>query len=118
MMLFLFPLALNNLSDWVKPEAPEVPLVNKADNCFVISEPLGMALIIGAWNYPVQLTLLPLVGAIAAGRLYIPLINLLDTLSQINTSCLTKAPLRFYHTPLIHVDALHSNNNAPKVILS
>lgn len=60
--------ALNNLSDWVKPEAPEVPLVNKADNCFVISEPLGMALIIGAWNYPVQLTLLPLVGAIAAGN--------------------------------------------------
>ena len=96
-MLLLFPSALNNLSDWVKPEAPEVPLVNKADNCFVISEPLGMALIIGAWNYPVQLTLLPLVGAIAAGRLYIPLItgNLLDTLSQINASCLTKAPLRF-----------------------
>ena len=70
MMLLLFPSALNNLSDWVKPEAPEVPLVNKADNCFVISEPLGMALIIGAWNYPVQLTLLPLVGAIAAGMLY------------------------------------------------
>ena len=111
MVLFLFPLALNNLSDWVKPEAPEVPLVNKADNCFVISEPLGMALIIGAWNYPVQLTLLPLVGAIAAGMLYT--INLLDTLSQINASCLTKAPLRFYHTPLIHVDVLHSNNNAP-----
>ena len=101
-MLLLFPSALNNLSDWVKPEAPEVPLVNKADNCFVISEPLGMALIIGAWNYPVQLTLLPLVGAIAAGRLYT--INESNRHPpQVNVSCLTKAPLHFYHAPLIVV---------------
>jgi len=65
----LIVLALNNLSEWTKPEIPEVPMVNKMDNCFTMSEPLGVALIIGAWNYPVQLTIMPLVGAIAAGKL-------------------------------------------------
>lgn len=62
-------LALNNLSQWTKPETPEVNMVNKMDNCFIVSEPLGVALIIGAWNYPIQLTMMPLTGAIAAGRL-------------------------------------------------
>ncbi|XP_020612659.1 fatty aldehyde dehydrogenase-like [Orbicella faveolata] len=36
--------ALNNLSEWTKPEIPEVPMVNKMDNCFTMSEPLGVAL--------------------------------------------------------------------------
>ena len=35
---------------------------------FIYSEPLGVVLIIGPWNYPLQLLLLPLVGAIAAGN--------------------------------------------------
>ena len=39
----------------------------KLDDCFVRREPLGVVLIIGPWNYPLQLLLLPMVGAIAAG---------------------------------------------------
>ncbi|MGH0164889.1 UNVERIFIED_CONTAM: hypothetical protein FKN15_047968 [Acipenser sinensis] len=39
----------------------------KFDECFIRKEPLGVVLIIGAWNYPVQLVLVPLIGAIAAG---------------------------------------------------
>lgn len=39
----------------------------KLDDCFVRREPLGVVLIIGPWNYPMQLIILPLVGAIAAG---------------------------------------------------
>lgn len=39
----------------------------KLDDCFVRREPLGVVLVIGAWNYPLQLLMLPLVGAIAAG---------------------------------------------------
>ncbi|KAJ7372497.1 hypothetical protein OS493_019005 [Desmophyllum pertusum] len=35
--------ALNNLSQWTKPETPEVNMVNKMDNCFIVSEPLGVA---------------------------------------------------------------------------
>ena len=34
----------------------------------IVQEPLGVVLIIGPWNYPVQLTLAPLIGAIAAGN--------------------------------------------------
>ena len=42
-------------------------LINKLDNAYIRYEPYGVALVIGAWNYPVQLVLLPLIGAIAAG---------------------------------------------------
>jgi acyl-CoA reductase-like NAD-dependent aldehyde dehydrogenase len=38
------------------------------DDAFIKYEPLGVVLIIGAWNYPVQLTLSPLVGALSAGE--------------------------------------------------
>lgn len=37
------------------------------DEAYVQPEPLGVVLIIGAWNYPFVLTMQPLVGAIAAG---------------------------------------------------
>jgi len=60
-------LAVDNLASWMKPEFPSVPLVNKMDNCQIRSDPKGVVLIIGAWNYPLQLTMVPLVGAIAAG---------------------------------------------------
>ncbi|XP_068725060.1 aldehyde dehydrogenase, dimeric NADP-preferring-like [Montipora capricornis] len=60
--------ALNHLSEWVAPENPEVAIINKMDAVFAIREPLGLALIIGAWNYPIQLTIMPLTGAIAAGN--------------------------------------------------
>ena len=66
---FVSHAALNNLSEWMKPQAVEVSMINKMDTCFAVSEPLGVALIIGAWNYPVQLTIMPLTGAIAAGKL-------------------------------------------------
>lgn len=37
------------------------------DDAFIQREPFGVALIMGAWNYPIQLTLGPMMGAIAAG---------------------------------------------------
>lgn len=42
----------------------------KLDECFVRREPLGVVLIIGAWNYPLQLLILPMIGAIAAGDIH------------------------------------------------
>lgn len=60
--------AIGNLSSWMKPEYVSKNLATKLDDCFVRREPLGVVLIIGAWNYPLQLLLLPLVGAIAAGN--------------------------------------------------
>lgn len=46
----------------------EKNLLTISDEAYVQLEPLGVVLIIGAWNYPWAVTLLPLVGAIAAGR--------------------------------------------------
>lgn len=51
----------------MKDEVVKPDLLNILYTCKIIREPLGVALIMGAWNYPVQLTLLPLVGALTAG---------------------------------------------------
>ncbi|KAI9140818.1 fatty aldehyde dehydrogenase [Paraphysoderma sedebokerense] len=58
---------LANLDEWSKPERQSKPLVNLADSAILRKEPLGVSLIIGAWNYPIHLALGPLVGAIGAG---------------------------------------------------
>lgn len=60
--------AINNLKSWLQPEYVGKNLATKLDDCFIRREPLGVVLIIGAWNYPLQLLLLPMVGAIAAGN--------------------------------------------------
>lgn len=56
-----------NLARWAAPSKKSTPLKLFPSRSEVITEPLGIALIIAPWNYPVQLTLNPLVGAIAAG---------------------------------------------------
>ncbi|XP_072015658.1 aldehyde dehydrogenase family 3 member A2-like isoform X1 [Amphiura filiformis] len=59
---------LENLSQWVKPERVKKPLFMLGQDAYIRREPLGVVLIIGAWNYPFQLTIHPLIGAIAAGN--------------------------------------------------
>ena len=58
---------LRQLKRWMRPEKHSTPLKMMPSYSRVISEPLGTALIIAPWNYPVQLLLNPLVGAISAG---------------------------------------------------
>ncbi|KAM6466060.1 aldehyde dehydrogenase family 3 member B1-like isoform 1-T1 [Liasis olivaceus] len=60
--------ALNNLSCWMKDECVQKSLFTQLDCAFIRKEPFGVVLIIGAFNYPINLTLVPLVGAIAAGN--------------------------------------------------
>lgn len=60
--------AMANITSWMRPEYVDKNLATKLDDCFVRREPLGVVLIIGPWNYPLQLLLLPMVGAIAAGN--------------------------------------------------
>lgn len=60
--------ALKNLNSWSKPQKVPVSLANFPAKAFRLPEPLGVSLIIGAWNYPYQLTLAPLVAAMAAGN--------------------------------------------------
>ena len=50
------------------PQKTGTNLVNQPSNSFIMSEPLGVVLIIAPWNYPFQLSLIPLIGAIAAGN--------------------------------------------------
>ncbi|XP_006877494.1 PREDICTED: fatty aldehyde dehydrogenase [Chrysochloris asiatica] len=59
---------LEKLPEWVTPKAAEKNLLTMMDEAYIHSEPLGVVLIIGAWNYPFVLTIQPLIGAIAAGN--------------------------------------------------
>ncbi|HPH92184.1 MAG TPA: aldehyde dehydrogenase [Ferruginibacter sp.] len=61
-------LALKNLKLWMTREQVKTNLLNVPSSSFILKEPLGVVLIIGPWNYPFQLLLNPLVGAIAAGN--------------------------------------------------
>jgi aldehyde dehydrogenase (NAD+) len=56
------------LSHWIKPQKVGSPLFLMPARSFIVKEPKGVVLIIGAWNYPFQLVLAPLIGAIAAGN--------------------------------------------------
>jgi aldehyde dehydrogenase (NAD+) len=60
--------ALAHLRQWMSPVSVSTPMMLAPSRASVRFEPLGVALIIGTWNYPVMLTLSPLVAAIAAGN--------------------------------------------------
>jgi aldehyde dehydrogenase (NAD+) len=60
--------AIKNLKKWMKPSRVKTNLLNFPSKSYILAEPLGVVLIIGPWNYPLQLLLAPLVGAIAAGN--------------------------------------------------
>ena len=58
---------LRHLGKWMRPERRPSPLKLLPSKSRILSQPLGQALIVAPWNYPVQLLLNPLVGAISAG---------------------------------------------------
>lgn len=58
---------LRNLGKWMRPERRPSPLKLLPSKSRILSQPLGQALIVSPWNYPVQLLLNPLVGAVSAG---------------------------------------------------
>ncbi|XP_075568353.1 aldehyde dehydrogenase family 3 member B1-like [Pelecanus crispus] len=59
---------LNNLGTWMKDEHVDKNWVTQLDSAFIRKDPYGVVLIIGPWNYPINLLLVPLIGAIAAGN--------------------------------------------------
>lgn len=59
---------VNRLKSWMKPNKISTPMIAQPGKSYTINEPLGVALIIGAWNYPFQLVITPLIAAIAAGN--------------------------------------------------
>ncbi|XP_070839906.1 aldehyde dehydrogenase family 3 member A2b [Chaetodon trifascialis] len=61
-------LITSKLKEWAAPRPVEKNVMTMMDTVYIQPEPLGVVLIIGAWNYPWALTLQPLLGAIAAGN--------------------------------------------------
>lgn len=58
---------LKHIDSWAAPKQVRAPLALFPANAEILREPLGVALILSPWNYPFQLALNPLVGAISAG---------------------------------------------------
>ncbi|KAF1052542.1 MAG: NAD(P)-dependent benzaldehyde dehydrogenase [Stenotrophomonas maltophilia] len=60
--------ALAHLDQWAEPQTVPTPDIIAPSQCYVTHEPFGVSYIIGPFNYPVNLTLTPLIGAIAGGN--------------------------------------------------
>ncbi|MGE0871023.1 MAG: aldehyde dehydrogenase family protein [Kofleriaceae bacterium] len=60
--------AVKSLRSWMKPQRVTTPLALFGTTSAVHYEPRGVVLIIGAWNYPLHLVIVPLIAAIAAGN--------------------------------------------------
>lgn len=59
---------LDHLDGHMRPQYAKKGLANMFDDAFIKYDPYGVVLIFAAWNYPIQVLLCPLVGAIAAGN--------------------------------------------------
>lgn len=59
---------LKELKKWMKPEKVKTSIITFPSSAEIVAEPLGVVLIISAWNYPILLSLDPVIGAIAAGN--------------------------------------------------
>jgi len=60
--------AIKNVKKWAAPKKVRTNLINFPSKSYIIPEPLGISLVIGAWNYPYQLSLVPAVASMAAGN--------------------------------------------------
>ncbi|NFK77233.1 aldehyde dehydrogenase [Clostridium botulinum] len=60
--------AIKNIKKWSKPKKVKTPITNFLASSYIYNEPYGVALIMSPWNYPFQLIMAPLVGAISAGN--------------------------------------------------
>ncbi|XP_022775380.1 aldehyde dehydrogenase family 3 member F1 [Durio zibethinus] len=93
--------SLSCLDKWVAPKKGELPLLFFPAKGQVLPEPLGVVLIFSSWNFPITLTLDPLIGAISAGNTVL-----------LKPSELAPASLSF----LIETIPLYLDNKAIKVI--
>jgi len=59
---------LKHIKSWAKPKRVTTSITNYLASSKIYSEPYGIALVMSPWNYPFQLTLAPVIGAIAAGN--------------------------------------------------
>ena len=88
-------LAQQSLKKWTKKKRVGTNLLNWPGKSFTIAEPYGQSLIIGTWNYPIQLTLAPAIAALAAGNTVI----LKPSELALNTSKCIAAMISEYFNP-------------------
>ncbi|KAI9269375.1 Aldehyde/histidinol dehydrogenase [Sporodiniella umbellata] len=92
---------LENIDELVKDEPIKTRSISNAtDKAIIRRDPLGIVLIIGCWNYPVQLSLVPLAGAIAAGN---TVILKLSEVAPYTAALLTELIPRYIHPICCHV---------------
>lgn len=60
--------SIKNIEKWSASRPVSVEAIHLPSSAYIVPEPYGVCLVIGAWNYPYQLSLLPAVSAIAAGN--------------------------------------------------
>ena len=59
---------MKNIDEWAKPVIVKTPIHFQPAKSFIVREPYGVVLIIGPFNYPFQLVIEPLIGAIIGGN--------------------------------------------------
>ncbi|XP_075875658.1 aldehyde dehydrogenase family 3 member B1 isoform X2 [Nelusetta ayraudi] len=104
--------AINNLKKWMHPQHVERNLSTSLDECLVVSEPLGVVFIVGNWCSPVQMCLVPLVGAIAAGNCAI----ICPSESTAHTAELLHRLIPFYLDNECFQVILASTNDLPEIV--
>ena len=60
--------AIKNVAQWAKRKSVPTNIFNLPGKSFIVPEPLGVTLVIGAWNYPILLSFSPVISAMAAGN--------------------------------------------------
>ena len=61
-------LFIDSLHKWMKPQSIKKDLLNMLNTIYLKPEPHGVVTVFGTWNYPFLSSLLPVIGAIAAGN--------------------------------------------------
>ncbi|KAI6236754.1 hypothetical protein M3Y95_00191800 [Aphelenchoides besseyi] len=104
--------AISNLKSWISPTRVTRYLLQATDSAYTIREPLGTVLIIGSYNFPIQLLLGPLVGAIAGGNTVL----LKPSEMAANTERVVLDLVQKYFDPGL-LKAVHADKNQMKRVL-
>ncbi|MHB8844850.1 MAG: aldehyde dehydrogenase [Nitrospirota bacterium] len=104
--------ATRHIRSWARPQRIPSPLALFPARFIVRPEPYGIALIIGPWNFPVQLILAPLVGALAAGNCAI----LKPSIDAPHTSHVVAKLIREHFDPAL-VTAIEGGAETAQVLL-
>jgi aldehyde dehydrogenase (NAD+) len=99
---------IRNLRRFSRSKRVRTPIVHFLSHCYVVPQPYGQVLILSPWNFPFQLALMPVVGAIAAGNCVV--LKVSGKVPQ-TSSVIEKILSQFPVDQIAMVDGDHSNTN-------